>query len=174
MDWDSLFGVHVSPLELVIRGTSIYWFLILVFRFVLRRDIGALGVADILLLVIVADASQNAMAGEYKTISEGLILVTTIVVWNLAIDRMAFRFPWFERFTRPRSIELVHDGRILRKHLAREHMTDDELFAKLRQHGVATLSDVRSARLESDGKISVVSKQPESGSEDDDDLLQGH
>ena len=69
MDAGALFAVHVPVLELVIRGTAVYWFLFLVFRFIIRRDIGALGIADVLLLVILADAAQNAMAGEYSTIS---------------------------------------------------------------------------------------------------------
>ena len=60
-----LFAVHVSVPELVLRGTLVYWLLFLIFRFVLRRDVGAVGIADILLLVIVADAAQNAMAAAF-------------------------------------------------------------------------------------------------------------
>jgi len=62
--WQELFGLSVSPFELIVRGTVVYWFLVLTFRFVLRRDAGSVGLADILLLVIIADAAQNAMAGE--------------------------------------------------------------------------------------------------------------
>ena len=65
-------------LELFVRGTVVYWFLFLAFRFLLRRNVGALGVADILLLVIVADASQNAMAGQYSSVTEGALLLLTI------------------------------------------------------------------------------------------------
>lgn len=72
MDWSELFAVHVSPVELIVRGTLMYWFLLLIFRFVLRRDPGSLGVADILLVVIIADASQNGMSGSYQTVAEGL------------------------------------------------------------------------------------------------------
>jgi uncharacterized membrane protein YcaP (DUF421 family) len=160
MDWDSVFGIHVSVIEIALRGSCVYWFLFLTFRFVLRRDVGALGVADILLLVIVADAAQNAMAGEYKTVSEGLLLIGTIVLWNVLIDRLAFRFRWFERFARPRSIELIRDGRLLRRNLEREHMTVSELEAKLRQHGKDKIDDIRLAYLEGDGKVSVLEAEP--------------
>ena len=78
MNFSDLFAFHVSPIELVVRGTLIYWFLFLIFRFVMRRDIGGVGIADVLLLVIIADAAQNAMAGEYRTITEGCILISTI------------------------------------------------------------------------------------------------
>ena len=90
MSLTGLFAVHVSVLELVVRGTVLYWFLFLLFRFVLRRDVGQLGVADVLLLVLIADASQNAMAGGYETITEGLILVSTIAGWNWLLDWLAY------------------------------------------------------------------------------------
>ena len=65
MDFDTYFGITMNPAELVIRGTLVYWFLFLIFRFVMRRGTGALGIADLLLLVLLADASQNAMSGGY-------------------------------------------------------------------------------------------------------------
>ena len=57
-----LFELTVHPAELVLRGTLMYWFLFLLLRFVLRRDIGSIGIADVLLLVVIADAAQNAMS----------------------------------------------------------------------------------------------------------------
>ncbi|HMI90140.1 MAG TPA: YetF domain-containing protein [Polyangiales bacterium] len=171
MDWDQLFGVHVPLLELLIRASAVYWFLFLAFRFVLRRDIGALGVADILLVVIVADAAQNALAGEYKTISEGAIVIATIFAWNIFIDQMAFRFRWFERFARPSPRELVRDGRLLAHNLKRERMTSDELHEKLREHGVDRLADVRHAYLEGDGKVSVIQVKAESSDPGEDDRM---
>jgi uncharacterized membrane protein YcaP (DUF421 family) len=177
MDWDAVFGIHVSVIEIAVRASCVYWFLFLTFRFVLRRDVGALGVADILLLVIVADAAQNAMAGEYKTITEGLLLISTIVFWNVLIDRLAFRFRWFERFARPRSVELIRDGRLLQRNLNREHMTASELEAKLRQHGKDKISGIRLAYLEGDGKISVLAADPSDDdtgdAPEDDDRPQG-
>src|SRR6478736_8256920 len=96
-----LFEVHVPLLELMLRGTLVYWLLFLIFRFLLRRDVGAVGIADILLLVIVADAAQNAMSGGYDTFSEGAILVLTIVGWNWLLDVLSYRFTAVRRFTTP-------------------------------------------------------------------------
>ena len=86
MDLAALFAVNVSPWELIFRGSVMYWFLFLVFRFLLRRDVGSIGVADVLLVVLVADASQNAMTGGYTSVAEGIILVSTLVGWNYALD----------------------------------------------------------------------------------------
>ena len=79
MDWSWLVGFDVSPWQLVARGTLMYWFLFLVFRFLLRRDVGGLGVADVLLVVLVADASQNAMTASYHSVAKGHILVSTLI-----------------------------------------------------------------------------------------------
>jgi uncharacterized membrane protein YcaP (DUF421 family) len=156
MDWDTYFAVTVSPLELVIRGTLVYWFLFLIFRFVMRRDAGTIGIADLLLLVLVADASQNAMAGGYTTVSEGFVLLGTIVGWNWMIDWASFHWPAVARFTTPPAIALVRHGRVVRRNLRREHVSDEELESKLREQGVERLEDIKVAMMESDGAISVI------------------
>jgi uncharacterized membrane protein YcaP (DUF421 family) len=156
MDWGELFAIRVPVLEILVRGSAIYWFLFLVFRFVIRRDIGALGIADVLLLVILADAAQNAMAGEYNSITEGLILLSVIIGWNLLLDWLAYRFRIVNKFTSPRALPLVRHGRFLLQNLRRERLTAEEVMAKLREHGIAHLRHVRHAYMESDGQISVI------------------
>jgi len=138
VDWQALFSFSVAPLELVVRGSAIYWFLFAIFRVVLRRDVGAIGVADILLLVLVADAAQNAMAGEYRSISDGIVLVSTIIGWNVVLDWLAFRFPAARRVIEPPALPLVRDGRILPRNLRHEFITVEDLRAKLREQGVET------------------------------------
>ncbi|MBL8541407.1 MAG: DUF421 domain-containing protein [Betaproteobacteria bacterium] len=166
VDWHELFAFTVSPLELIIRGTAVYWFLFAIFRGVLRRDIGSMGIADVLLVVIVADASQNAMAGEYRSITDGVVLVLTIAAWNVFIDWVAYRLPITRRFLQPPELLLVRSGKINRRNLRKEWITEDELRAQLREHGVASLSEVRAAYMESDGAMSVLtySKSTETGS----------
>src|SRR4051812_5069154 len=85
MDWNEIFGLTVPPLELVARGTVMYLFLFTMFRVVIKRRIGAVGMADLLVLVIIADAAQNGMAGEYRNVTEGIILVATIIAWEVLI-----------------------------------------------------------------------------------------
>jgi uncharacterized membrane protein YcaP (DUF421 family) len=155
IDWQQLFGVETSLLELFLRGSVMYWFLFLMFRFVMRREAGQVGIADILIVVIIADASQNAMSGEYRTITEGLVLVGTLIFWNVATDWLAFRSRAFEHFAEPRPVLLIRRGRILEGNLRREMLTKDELLAKLREQGVGHVEEVRWAFMESDGHISV-------------------
>jgi uncharacterized membrane protein YcaP (DUF421 family) len=159
LDWQALFSFSVAPLELVVRGTAIYWFLFAIFRVVLRRDVGAIGVADVLLLVLVADAAQNAMAGEYRSISDGIVLVSTIIGWNVAIDWAAFRFPALRPLVQPMEMPLVRDGRILHRNLRRELMTVEDLLGMLREQGIEDVGEVRAAYIESDGAVSVIKRR---------------
>ncbi|RZL04261.1 MAG: DUF421 domain-containing protein [Rubrivivax sp.] len=151
-----LFTFSMSPLELLIRGTTMYWFLFLIFRFVLRRDVGSIAISDVLLLVIVADASQNAMAGDYKTIADGMVLVGTIVGWNYALDWAAFRFKGVHRFLEPPKLPLIRHGQVLHRNLRQEFLSVDDLMSELRKQGVDDVSLVRHAYMEGDGHISVI------------------
>lgn len=153
---EQLFRFDVSPLELMVRGTLLYWFLFGLFRFVLRRDTGSIAIADILLLVLIADASQNAMAGAYTTVAEGLVLVSTIAGWNWLLDWAAWRFEAVRRIVEPGPLHLIRRGRLLRDNLRRELLTIDELNSKLRQQGIENIADVKAAYMESDGSISVI------------------
>lgn len=158
LDWGEIFGVTVPPLELIIRGTAMYLFLFLVFRVVVRRRVGAIGMADILILVIVADAAQNAMSGEYKSVTEGAILVGTIIFWNMAIDWLNFRVPALRPWLEPPPMLLIQNGRILHRNLRHEYVTEDELKSKLREKGVKDYSEVAEAHMESDGTVSVIKR----------------
>lgn len=156
MDLAELFALHVSPLELIVRGTLMYWFLLLIFRFVLRRDNGSLGVADILFVVIVADASQNGLAGSYQSLSEGFVLVGTLVCWNYALDWAAYHWPRVHWLTEPAPLLVVKDGQMLMRNLRKEFLTAHDVQAQLRQAGVDDIRQVHAAYLEGDGKFSVL------------------
>jgi uncharacterized membrane protein YcaP (DUF421 family) len=145
--------------EIILRGSVIYLSLVLLFRFVVRRDVGAVGIADLLVLVLIADASQNAMAGEYKTIADGLVLICTLLGWNLVLNWMSFRFPKLRKLVEADKLLLIDDGKILMRNLRREFITEEELQAKLRSYGIEDIGAVKRAYLESDGDITVISKK---------------
>jgi hypothetical protein len=88
-----LFAWTLPPTELIARGTLIYLGLVLCFRYLLRRDIGSMSTADLLFVVLIADAAQNAMAGEYKSVGDGAVLVATLIFWNVVLDWLALSQP---------------------------------------------------------------------------------
>ncbi|HSW04616.1 DUF421 domain-containing protein [Aquabacterium sp.] len=152
----SLLHFSADPLEIVLRGTVMYGFLWALFRFVLHRDTGSLAITDILLLVLIADASQNAMTGGAQSLADGLLLVLTIAGWSYLLDWSSYRWPAVRRWVEPAPLMLVRNGQLLRANLRREMITIDEVKASLREQGIESLDVVKTARMEADGRISVI------------------
>ncbi|PQO97268.1 DUF421 domain-containing protein [Massilia phosphatilytica] len=159
VDWETLFTFSVPPLELVVRGTLTYLFLFCLFRFVVRRDAGALGLSDLLVLVIIADAAQNAMAGDYLSIVDGFLLIATIIGWSYGLNWLSFRFPRFRRFALAPPICIIRDGVKQEAALRRELISDEELRAMLHEHEVDDIAQVRRAWLEPDGQLTVLRRR---------------
>lgn len=166
INWSEMFVPHTSLVEIFIRGTLMFFILFALLRF-FRREVGGIGITDILVIVLIADAAQNGMAGDYKSITEGALLVGTIVGWNFMLDLLGQKFTFFERLIRPRTIALVKNGQPLRRNMQRERITFEELMSQLRQQGILDLKDVREARLEGDGNISVIKQEKASGDDQD-------
>jgi uncharacterized membrane protein YcaP (DUF421 family) len=158
VDWHAVFVPKTPIAEIVVRGTIVYLVLFTLLRFILKRQSGTLGVTDLLVVVLIADAAQNAMAGEYRSVPDGIVLVVTIIFWSFALDWLGDRFPAVGRFVHPPPLELVRDGKMLRRNMRRELITTEELMGQLREQGIDELSQVKSARMEGDGHISVVTR----------------
>src|SRR5947208_15768790 len=97
VDWGQVLRPNTSLLEIIVRGTIVYLALFALLRCVLRRQNSALGVTDLLVIVLIADAAQNAMAGSYTSVSDGVVLVAVIVFWAWFLDFLSFHFPALER-----------------------------------------------------------------------------
>ena len=150
------FALTVSPWELIVRGTIVYLGLVLALRFLLRRDPGSMSTADILFIVLIADAAQNAMAGDYKSLGDGLVLVGTLVGWNVFLDWASYRSKAVRRVLEAPAVPLITDGKWLRRNLRREWITTDEVRAKLREQGIERIEEVKAAYLESSGELGVI------------------
>ena len=146
-------------LELILRGSLVYLVIFALLRFVLKRVTGTLNIGDLLIIVLIADASQNAMSAGYTSVTDGLILVATIIFWSYLLDWLAYHFPRFESLLHPAPLPLVRDGKMLARNMRRELITVDELMSHLREQGVTDLKEVKTASMEGDGRISVVKNE---------------
>lgn len=155
INWHELFVPSVNPLELVLRGSVMYLLILAAMR-VLRREPGALTTPDLLVVVLVADAAQNAMASEYHSLTEGAILVATIFAWNYGLDWLGFRVQWIHKLLNPPPLLLIKDGRVQRRNLRSELLRETDLAEHLRQQGVEDFAEVKRAYLEPDGHLSVI------------------
>lgn len=156
MDWSTIFGTSWRELvEILIRGTIMYLAIFTLMR-VLRREIGGLSTPDLLVVVLIADAAQNGMAGTYETVPPGVLLVLVIVFWSIVLDFLVYRFPRFGKLVEPGPTALVREGRVQSRSMRQNLITRDELMAAVRAQGLDNLGAVKSAYIESDGSISVV------------------
>ena len=162
-DLVDVFGMTMPVLELVLRGTVMYWFLFAVFRLVLRRDTGAMGLTDFLFIVLLGDAAQNGMIGQASSATDAITLIATLVFWNVLIDWASYRFPAVERVLAPPRLCLVRDGRLDRRNMRRQFISLDELMSKVRQEGLEDLGHVKRMYLESDGEISLIRRPGKEG-----------
>ncbi len=164
LDLKAVFGMTMPVIELFVRGSLLFWFLVLVFRVVLRRDIGSMGITDFLFIVLLGDAAQNGMIGDATSATDAIVLISTLVFWNVLIDWTTSRSPRLERLFSSQRLCLVKNGRRNRRNMRREFISDEELMSKVREQGLEDLSRVKLMFLESDGEISLI-RQP--GAEDD-------
>ncbi len=156
VDWYGMLMPDTPLLEIFLRGSMVYLAIFLMLRFVLKRQAGSMNTGDVLVLVLIADAAQNAMAADYKSVPDGLLLVATIIGWSLALDWLGYQLPWFEKLISPPPLPLVRRGRMLRQNMRRELITAEDLMGQLRLEGIEDIANVKKACLESDGKFSVI------------------
>ena len=156
LNWHEIFSLDVPVLEIFIRGSVMYLALFVLLRLFHGRQVGDIGISDMLVIVLIADAAQNGMAGNYKSVPDGILLVMTIIFWNFTLDWLSYRYRWVEKFTCPDPLPLIKNGRILKKNMREEMITLNELLSQLRQEGIEHASEVKRAYLEGDGKISVI------------------
>lgn len=164
INWSEIFIPQISLLEMFVRGTLVY-FLLFAFLRLFRKKLGAIGITDVLVLVLVADATQNAIASDYKSITEAAVLVGSIAFWDYLLDYLGYKSEFFARVVRPQSLDLIKDGELNRENMRKEMITVEELESQLRQQGIENFEDVKQAKLEGDGNISFIEVE----SNDDDE-----
>lgn len=159
IDWNSVFLPSLGIAEIILRGTLMYLSLFVILRFMGRRQAGHFGPADLLVIVLIADAAQNGLGKEYQSVTEGLVLVMTIVAWEYLIDWLTYRFPVLRSVLRPPSLTLVEDGRIVEEAMRKEMLSIDELASQLRQQQVEDIAQVKLAKFKGDGRLSVIRRE---------------
>jgi len=143
-------------LDIALRTSVVYLALLGGFRLTGKRQLGQLSVFDLVLLLVIANAVQNAMVGPDTSVAGGLVAAAVLLVWHRVIGYMRRRSPRVARLLGGSPEVLISEGRVLGEALAREGFTEEELLQALREHGVVGPDEVRLAVLEPDGTVSVI------------------
>jgi uncharacterized membrane protein YcaP (DUF421 family) len=145
-----------TMLEIVIRTAIVYAVVLIGIRLSGKREVGQMTPFDLALLLLLSNAVQNAMTGPDTSVSGGIVAAATLLLINAGVNQIV----WKNRKARM-AIEgsptiLIRHGKILEKNLRKEKVTAESLIQALREHGIASVSDVSIAVLEIDGSISCL------------------
>jgi uncharacterized membrane protein YcaP (DUF421 family) len=168
-----MFHIAVPWWELVLRGSVVYVFLLILLRITGKRQVGQLAPFDLILLLVLSSAVQNSMNAGDNSLIGGLISATTLVLLNFAVSMATYHSKRLEGLIEGRPQILIHNGKLFEDVVAKAHLTHHELEAALRRGGCTCIDEVRTAILENSGDITVVPKKSQIAASDDGAALDG-
>ena len=145
--------------EFVLRGLIVYGSVLALLRMSGKRQIGQLTPFDLVLLLVLSNAVQNAMNAGDNSVTAGLILAVTLVGANAGLAYLTWRSRKLEIFVEGRPQFLIHDGKLLHDVMRDQHISMEDLNKVLRHAGSSSMADVHFAILETDGTVSVKLRQ---------------
>jgi uncharacterized membrane protein YcaP (DUF421 family) len=157
-----MFELEVNGLELVSRALLIYFALLVMMRIAGKRDVGQLSIFDLLVVLLIAEGVSSSIQGANESVTGGIIIAAVIMAANRLIAVAGDFIPAVSRFIEGTPTEIVRNGRMLRKNMHKESITEDELMTAIRSHGVDDVRKVQRAVLETDGTISVITEAEKS------------
>jgi uncharacterized membrane protein YcaP (DUF421 family) len=150
-----LSGAH-ALIEIALRTAVIYVVVLLGVRLSGKREVGQMTPFDLTLLLLISNAVQNAMTGPDTSLVGGVVAAATLLIVNYFVAEVAGGNRRFRKFVEGQPSLLIHDGQIISAHMAKEHVSMDELERALREHGIGSYHDVALGVLEVDGSISFL------------------
>lgn len=151
-----MWNVSGTVAEIVLRTAIIYGIVLLGIRLTGKREVGQMTPFDLVLLLLIANAVQNAMTGPDTSVTGGVAAAATLLALNAGVTSVVWRSRRARKVIEGSPRLLIHHGKVLKENLAKEKMTVEALSQALREHGIVDVSNVSLAVLEIDGSISVL------------------
>ncbi len=156
MSAGDVFGIHAPFLEIVYRSVIVYAAIVVGMRLTGSRQLGQMTPFDLVLILLIANAVQNAMVGSDVTILGGLTAAATLLLLNRAVAFTTDRIPALRKALEGEPVIVLSNGKLLEKHIMKAGLSDDMVLQSMREHGFDDPKDVRLAILEVDGTISII------------------
>ena len=153
-----MFDLTTPWWEIILRTAVVYVVVLVLLRAAGKRELGQMSPVDLVVILVIANAVQNAMTGGDNSLLGGVIAATTLVTVNVAFSRVAHRLPYVAHLFESEPTPLMKNGKLIKRNLERENVNMDELMMSVREHGIDDIKGVDSAYLERDGSISVIPK----------------
>lgn len=156
-----MFHLQVDAWSIVARTAIIYGALLLGFRLAGKREMGQMTPFDLVVILLIANAVQNAMVGPDTSVLGGLIAAGVLLGGNYALASGRERVPWLRSAVEGSPTLLIRNGAFVKENLRHEDIGEDEVLMATREHGIGDVKEVQTAVLETDGSISIVPKSGE-------------
>lgn len=156
--WAAIWALETPIAELAARAAVLYFGILLLLRIMPRRTGGELGTMDLVMILLVTEAATHSLGG-YETLGDGLFVIGVLMLIDYGVNALSYHARWFERFVASPPLPIVLDGRLQRRNMRREFITEDELRAELRAHGIEDLSEVARACVEPEGEITFITRK---------------
>jgi uncharacterized membrane protein YcaP (DUF421 family) len=143
--------------EIILRSAAVYFFMIIAIRIFGKKELSQLNTADVILILLISNAVQNAMVGKDSSLPGGLLAAFVLFVISFSLKKLMYRSKILNDFIQDKPEILIHNGVTEFKTLAKLNITSDEMEEAMREHGVEFYKDVKLAMLEVDGNISIIS-----------------
>ena len=151
--------INNQYVQIVCSSLVIYLFIIIAFRILGKKELSQLSVVDLVFILLISNAVQNAMVGSNTTLAGGLVAAAALFIANFLFKQLMYRFPRLDNLVEGEAIMLIYDGKLIEKNKVKARITYQEIMETLREHGVSSIEDVDLAVLEVDGNISVLSEK---------------
>lgn len=145
--------------QIMFSAVTVYLFIIIAIRLFGKKELAQLSVVDLVFILLISNAVQNAMVGADSSLMGGLVAATSLFVVNALLKYLFYRFPSIGKIVQGEPIMLIYDGKLNLDNMRKASISQDELKAAVREHGVQNIEDVDLAILEVDGNISILSDQ---------------
>lgn len=139
--------------QIVLRTTIVYALVLAGLRLAGKREMGELASFDFVMILLLANAVQNAMTGPNTSVMGGIVAAATLLILNYGVSALAHRYPGLRRIILGQRTTLIEQGLPQLDTLEREHIDEDEIMTAAREHDIEKLGDIRTAWLEVDGNI---------------------
>ena len=153
-----MFSLGSDIIDVVIRTAAVYLVILLGLLILGKKELSQISVTDLVFILLISNAVQNAMVGDNTTLSGGLVAAGVLFLLNFTFRRLNYTSKSLRKIIEGEPVLLIYEGKLQSRNLQKESITEEELMAALREHGVARIEEVKLAMLEIDGNISVVSK----------------
>ena len=143
--------------KIILSSSAVYIFIIIAIRLFGKKELAQLSIIDLVFILLISNAVQNAMVGSDSSLSGGLVAATTLFIANYLFKLLLYRFPKFGNLVQGTEILLIYKGQLNELNMTRAQISREEISEAVREHGVSEIRDVDLAVLETDGNISIIS-----------------